>query len=190
MRLSRVIGSGLRSDPEVQASEDLVGGSTNQLEDDLLTFLGKIERMQKQIDEMKLNGNPDAELIAKVVKERDQVLAEREQHSEENRKLKQRVGELKRFEQKVRDEKKAALKAKTLDFHQELDWQLEQNDADRIRLEQCKQEIEERKTKVSLDVAPIDEIKDQSAQQIADLTAENTRLRRSENCPKYAHTLS
>ena len=67
MRLSRVIGSGLRSDPEVQASEDLEGGSTNQLEDDLLSFLGKIERMQKQIDEMTLNENHDAELIAKVM---------------------------------------------------------------------------------------------------------------------------
>ena len=42
------------------------------------------------------------------------MLAEKEQHSEENIKLKQRVGELKRFEKKVRDEKKAALKAKTL----------------------------------------------------------------------------
>ena len=43
---------------------------------------------------------------------------------DENRKLKQQVGELKRIEQKVRDEKKAALKAKTLEFHQEPDWQL------------------------------------------------------------------
>ena len=114
----------------------------NQLEDDLLTFLGKIDRMQKKTDEMMLNENHDAELIPKVMKERDRVLAEKEQHSEKNRKLKQRVGELKRVEQKVRDEKKAALKAKTLEFHQELDWQLEQNDADRIRLESEKKSLQ------------------------------------------------
>ena len=119
------------------------------------------------------------------MKERDRVLAEKEQHSEENRKLKQQVGELKRVEQKVRNEKKAALKAKTLEFLQKLDWQLEQNDANRIRLEsekkslqwevqQCKQEIEERKTKESLDAALYDEITGQSAKQIADLKAENS----------------
>ena len=62
---------------------------------------------------------------------------------------------------------------------------LEQEDADRIRLEsekkslqrevqQCKQEIEERKTKESLDAALIDEIKDQSAKQIADFMTERT----------------
>ena len=43
----------------------------NQLEDDLLTFLGKVDRMQKKIDEMTLNENHDAELIAKAMKERD-----------------------------------------------------------------------------------------------------------------------
>ena len=96
----------------------------NQLADDLLTCLGKIDWMQKTIDEVTLNENHDAELIAKVMKERDRVLAEKEQHSEENRKLKQQVGELKRVAQKVRDEKKAALKDKTLEFHQELGWQL------------------------------------------------------------------
>ena len=95
------------------------------------------------------------------MKKRDRLLAEKEQRSEENRKLKQQVGELKRVAQKVRDEKKAALKTKTLEFHREVDWPLEQEDADRIRLEsekslqrevqQCKQEIEERKTKESLD---------------------------------------
>ena len=117
---------------------------------------------KKKIDEMTLNENHDAELIAKVMKERDRLLAEKEQRSEENRKLKQQVGELKRVAQKVRDEKKAALKTKTLEFHRELDWPLEQEDADRIRLEferksfqrevqQCKQEIEERKTNKSLD---------------------------------------
>ena len=94
---------------------------------------------------------------------------------------------MQRVEQKVRDEKKVALKAKTLEFHQELNWQLEQNDAGRIRLEsekkslqrevqQCKQEIEERKTKESLDAALIDEIKGQRAKHIVDLKAENTRL--------------
>ena len=135
----------------------------NQFEDDLLTFLGKI-RMQKKIDEMTLNENHDAELIAKAMKERDRLLAEKEQRSEENRKLKQQVGELKRVAQKVRDEKKAALKTKTLESHRELYWPLEQEDADRIRLEtekkslqrevqQCKQEIEKRKTKESLDAA-------------------------------------
>ena len=134
----------------------------NQLDDDLLKFLGKNDRMQKKIDEMTLNENHDAELIAKVMKKRDRLLAEKEQRSGENRKLKQQVGELKRVAQKVRDEKKAALKTKTLEFHRELDWSLEQEDADRIRLEsekksfqrevqQCKQEIEERKTEESLD---------------------------------------
>ena len=39
-----------------------------QLEDDLLTFLGKIDQMQKKIDETTLNENHDAEFIAKVVK--------------------------------------------------------------------------------------------------------------------------
>ena len=159
----------------------------NQLEDDLLMCLGKIDRMQKKTDEMTVNENHDAEFIARVMNECDRVLAEKKQHSEENRKLKQRVGELKLVEQKVRDEKKAALKAKTLDFNQALDWQLEQNDADRIRLksekkslewevQQCKQEMEPWKTKESLNATIFDEITDQSAQQIADLTAENTRL--------------
>ena len=36
------------------------------LEDDLLTFLGRIDRMQKKIDDMTLGENHDAELIAKV----------------------------------------------------------------------------------------------------------------------------
>ena len=107
-----------------------------------MTCLGKNDRMQKKIDEMTLNENHDAEFIAKVMNERDRVLAEKEQHSEENRKLKQQVGELKRVAQKVRDEKKAALKAKTLEFHQELDWHLEQNDADRIRLESEKKSLQ------------------------------------------------
>ena len=68
---------------------------------------------------------------------------------DENRKLKQQVGELKRVDEKVRVE----MKAMTLEFHQELDWQLKQNDADRIRLEsenksllqevqQCKQALD------------------------------------------------
>ena len=48
-----------------------------QLEDDLLACLGKIDRMQKKIDEMTLNENHDAEFIAKVMKERDRVLAEK-----------------------------------------------------------------------------------------------------------------
>ena len=38
-----------------------------QLEDDLLTFLGKIDQMQKKIDEMTLNENHDAEFLAKVM---------------------------------------------------------------------------------------------------------------------------
>ena len=37
-----------------------------QLEDDLMTFLGKIDHMQKKIDEMTRNVNHDAEFIAKV----------------------------------------------------------------------------------------------------------------------------
>ena len=68
---------------------------------------------------------------------------------DENRKLKQQVGELKRVNEKVRVE----MKTMTLEFYQELDWQLKQNDADRIRLEsenksllqeiqQCKQALD------------------------------------------------
>ena len=68
---------------------------------------------------------------------------------DENRRLKQQVGELKRVDEKVR----AEMKVMTLDFHQELDWLLKQNDADRIRLEsenksllqevqQCKQALD------------------------------------------------
>ena len=40
-----------------------------------------------------------------------------------------------------------------------------------------RKEVEERKTKESLDAALIDEITDQSAKQIADLKAENPRLK-------------
>ena len=68
---------------------------------------------------------------------------------DENRKLKQQVGELKRVIEKDRVE----MKTMTLEFYQELDWQLKQNDADRIRLEsenksllqkvqQCKQTLD------------------------------------------------
>ena len=57
-----------------------------QLEDDLLACLGKIDQMRKKTDEMTLNENHDAEFIAKVMKERDRVLAEKEQYSEEARK--------------------------------------------------------------------------------------------------------
>ena len=72
VRLSRVIGSGLGSDPEVHggwkeaARMVQLEREKNQLEDDLLKFLGKNDRMQKKIDEMTLNENHDAELIAKV----------------------------------------------------------------------------------------------------------------------------
>ena len=62
-----------------------------QLEDDLLACLGKIDQMQKKIDEMTFNENHDAEFIAKVMKERDRVLAEKEQHSEEARKAFERA---------------------------------------------------------------------------------------------------
>ena len=62
-----------------------------QLEDDLLACLGKIDRMQEKIDEMTLNENHDAAFIAKVMKERDRVLAEEEQHSEEARKAFERA---------------------------------------------------------------------------------------------------
>ena len=44
-----------------------------QLEDDLLTLLAKIDRIQKKIDEMTLNENHDAEFIAKLMNERDWV---------------------------------------------------------------------------------------------------------------------
>ena len=63
-----------------------------QLEDDLLTFLGKIDQMQKKIDVMTLNENHDAEFVAKVMKERGRVLAEKKkQHSEEARKAFERT---------------------------------------------------------------------------------------------------
>ena len=45
-----------------------------QLEDDLLACLGKIDQMQKKIGEMTLN---QTEFIAKVMKECDRVLAEK-----------------------------------------------------------------------------------------------------------------
>ena len=57
-----------------------------QLDDDLLTFLRKIDQMQKKINEMTLNENHDAEFIAEKMNERHRVLAEKEQHSEEARK--------------------------------------------------------------------------------------------------------
>ena len=68
---------------------------------------------------------------------------------DENRRLKQQVGELKRVNEKDRVE----MKTMTLEFYQELDWQLKQNDADRIQLEsenksllqelqQCKQALD------------------------------------------------
>ena len=49
----------------------------NQLEDDVLRCLGLNDRMQKKIGEMALNENHFAEIIAKVMKERDRVLAEK-----------------------------------------------------------------------------------------------------------------
>ena len=100
-----VIGSGLGSDPEVHggwkeaARMVQLEREKNQSQDDLLKFLGKNDRMKKKIDEMTLNENHDALLIAKVMKERDRLLAEKEQRLEENRKLKQQVGELKRVAQ-------------------------------------------------------------------------------------------
>ena len=123
-----------------------------------------------------LNENHDAELIAGVGRERATLGRER--------KAEPTIGELKSVAPKVKDETKAALKAKTLYFHQELDWQLEQKDADRIQLgsekkslervvQQCKEEIEERRTKESLDAALFSEI----AKQIADMVAKNTRLK-------------
>ena len=61
-----------------------------QLEDDWLTFLGKIDQVQKKIDEMTLNENHDAEFVAKVMNERDRVLAKKEKLSEEARKALER----------------------------------------------------------------------------------------------------
>ena len=117
---------------------------------------------------------------------------------------------LRRAEQKVRDEKKAALKVKTfrvlgarlaaatercrsdsvwsprrsfcngrckqaLDVMREFCALKEKDLRDQcVRFEK---EIEERKTKESLDAALIDEIKDQIAKQITDLIAENTHLK-------------
>ena len=48
-------------------------------------------RCKRKIGEMTLNENHDAEFIAKVMKERDRVLAEKEQHSEEARKAFERA---------------------------------------------------------------------------------------------------
>ena len=62
-----------------------------QLEDDLFTLLGKIDQMQKKIDEMTLNKNHNAEFIPKVMNGRDWVLTEKEQHSEEARKAFERT---------------------------------------------------------------------------------------------------
>ena len=94
VRLSPVIGT-KRCMPAIAWKEAAriveLEREKDQLEDDLLTFLGKIDQMQKKIDEMALNENHDAEFIAKVMKERDRVLAEKEQHSEEARKAFERA---------------------------------------------------------------------------------------------------
>ena len=73
---SGAVGCRLRHETRVELERE-----KEQLEDDFLAFLEKIDQMQKTIDEMTLKENRDAEFIAKVMKERDRVLAEKEQHS-------------------------------------------------------------------------------------------------------------
>ena len=136
----------------------------NQLEDDLLMCLGKIDRMQKKIDEMTLNEIHDAEFIAKVMKERDRVLAEKEQHSEEARKAFERAKGASReamrrtnaeLEAVRRQMKQAEAENKSLDVDRDV--LLEQVCLDQV--------CQTKSTLVELQ------------NQIANLTVENTRLK-------------
>ena len=141
-----------------------------QLEDDMLTFLGKIDQMQKKIDVMTLNENHDAEFIAKVMKERDRVLAEKEQHSEEARKAFERAkGASKEamrrknveLEAVRRQMKQAQAENKSLKVDRDVPLK-EQVRLEQVRLEQV---CQTKSTLVELQ------------KQIADLTVENTRLK-------------
>ena len=138
---------------------------TNQLEDDLLTRLEKIDWMQRKIDEMTLNEHHDAEFTAKVIKERDRVLAEKEQHHEETRKALERA--------KVADKEAMRRKSAELEaVRQHMKQAHAENksltvDQDDLLKEQVRQE-EVRQTESKLV---------ELQKQIADVTADNTRLK-------------
>ena len=136
-----------------------------QLEDDMLTFLGKIYQMQKKIDVMTLNENHDAEFIAKVMKQRDRVLAEKEQLSEEVRKA---------FE-RAKGASKEAMRRKNVEL-------------EAVRRQMKQAQAENKSLKVDRDVLLKEQMRlEQVCQtkstlvelqkQIEDLTVENTRLK-------------
>ena len=125
--------------------------------------------MQKEIGEMTHNQNHDAEFIAKVMNERDRVLAEKEQHSEEARKAFERAKRASKegmrrknaeLEAVRRQMKQAQAENKSLEVDRDVLLK------EHVRLEQvCLEQVCEAKfALVELQT------------QIADLTAENTRL--------------
>ena len=141
-----------------------------QLEDDLLTFLGKIDQVQKKIDEMTLNENHDAEFIAKVMKERDRVLAEKERHSEEARKAVERAKGASKEAMRRKNPELEAVRRKMKQAQAEnksLEVDLDVLLKEQVRLEQVcpKQVCQTKSTLVELQ------------EQIADLTVENIRLK-------------
>ena len=141
-----------------------------QLEDDLVACLGKIDRMQKKIGEMTLNENHDAEFTAKVMKERDRVLAERVQHSEEARKAFKRAKGASREAMRRKDAELKAVRrqmkqaqAENKSLEVDRDVLLKEH----VRLEQvCLEQVCQTKTTLV-----------ELQKQIADLTVENTRLK-------------
>ena len=141
-----------------------------QVEDDPLTFLGKVDQMQKKIDEMTLNENHDAEFIAKVMKERDRVLAEKEQHSEEARKA---------FE-RAKGASKEAMRRKNAEL-EAVRRQMKQAQAENKSLEVDRDVL--LKEQVRLEQVCLEQVCQTKStlveiqKQIADSTVENTRLK-------------
>ena len=135
-----------------------------QLEDDSLTFLGKIDQMQKKIDVMTLNENHDAEFIAKVMKERGRVLAEKEQHSEDARKAFERA---KGASKEAMRRKNAELEAVRRQMQAQAENKSPKVDRDVLLKEQVRLE------QVCQTKSTLGELQ----KQIADLTVENTRLK-------------
>ena len=136
-----------------------------QLEDDLLTFLGKIDQMQKKIDVMTLNENHDAEFVAKVMKERGRVAEKKKQHSEEAREA---------FE-RAKGASKEAMRRKNAEL-------------EAVRRQMKQAQAENKSLKVDRDVLLKEQVRLEQVcrtkstlvelqKQIADLTVENTRLK-------------
>ena len=136
-----------------------------QLEDDWFTFLGKIDQVQKKIDEMTLNENHDAEFVAKVMNERDRVLAEKEQHSEEARKALERAKDASKEAMRRKNAQLEAVRGQMKQAQAENKSLEVDRDAplkEQVRLEQV---CQTKSTLVELQ------------KQIADLTVENTHLK-------------